>query len=341
VNGKYLIEDAVDFIVFAKLLNLNSVQHDRVFRAADYLIVNDLNMHEVSPDAYTTPIVEFSGSLSGLKEDESNAYISFLRIKDGVVIGNDYYCGLFSVLSGRVEHITFYDARISLTNTEAYYSYRFHIGLIAGELRENHTRKGEINHVYLDGEINLGNQALGDAAAGLLVGSASGTVTNVFVQGELEGGVHAFTSEQSVAPVYRLGGIIGEASGRLRLDNALNLGSVAGVGSSSTVTATTDAEVYLGGIIGLVTNPSQSSHFSLLTNRGDLQLRTFSSNRGNRQYIGGIFGMTEGTAYQLDEDFGIWTNEGLLDVNNRGSNAVTASGILNTRHGEQTEFIYL
>ena len=77
VNGKYLIEDAVDFIVFAKLLNLNSVQHDRVFRAADYLIVNDLNMHEVSPDAYTTPIVEFSGSLSGLKEDESNAYISF------------------------------------------------------------------------------------------------------------------------------------------------------------------------------------------------------------------------------------------------------------------------
>ena len=51
--------------------------------------------------------------------------------------------------------------------------------------------------------------------------------------------------------------------------------------------------------------------------------------------------MTEGAAYQLDEDFGIWTNEGLLDVNNRGSNAVTASGILNTRHGEQTEFIYL
>ena len=60
----------------------------------------------------------------------------------------------------------FYDARISLTDTEAYYSYRFHIGLIAGELRENHTRKGEINHVYLDGEINLGNQALGELPRG-------------------------------------------------------------------------------------------------------------------------------------------------------------------------------
>lgn len=344
VDGKYLIEDAVDFVVFGKLLTLNSVLHDRVFHGSDYLLVSDIDMDEVAPGAYTTPSVEFQGTLSGRKEEDGeikNHYIHNLKINNGVFVDNNLYSGLFSILTGKIEYITFSKAKIELTDSDAYYSSFLYIGIVAGQLLETKDHKGEISHVSANVEIDLGDQAISEVSAGLLVGAAQGTITSVYTKGKLEGGNHTFTSSQEIAGEYKLGGVVGSTSGTLRLGDALNKGAILGVGSNTSANSIGDACIYVGGIIGHVANPSKSSHFALLTNEGRIELREFVSTHAEHQFIGGIFGLSEGSAYALDSDFGLWTNRGELDVSARGVNPVHAAGILNSRHSEQTEFIYL
>ncbi len=343
--GKYLIEDAVDFIVFAKLLNLKSVNHDRVYRASDFLITKDLDMSQVAPDAYTTPTVEFSGTLNGKNEEnEENFYISNLNLKNGIIIDNNYYCGLFSVLTGRVEHITLSQAKLVLSDTDQYSSFNFNIGMIAGELRVNSLdeEKGKIDRVYVDAEIDLGDKTIGEISLGFLVGIAGGKIYNVYTQGNLDAGDHNFRSDLSITPIYHLGGIVGRTNGKLSVSNALNAGTIFGIGSTDNVTTTfSSVNIYLGGIIGKVTNQNDSSHFNLITNRGEIITRTYRSLKTNNQYLGGLIGLSEGTAYKLDLEFGDWTNEGILNVGNRGDNQVRAAGILISNHSQATEFIYL
>ena len=111
-TDEYLIGDAVDLIIFSKIMNYNTVYHDAPFRSSKYRLTGDIDMNQVSPTAYVTPLIDFSGDLSGDTGSDGHYYISRLKLANGVIIDGNYHAGLFSYLSGNVSKITFYDCSL-------------------------------------------------------------------------------------------------------------------------------------------------------------------------------------------------------------------------------------
>ena len=114
--------------------------------------------------SFKTPRKEFAGVLKSIEEPEeplspdlppeNNLYIFNLTINEPYIVGNKYYLGLFSTLTGSVENINFFNNNINVTNSTDHYGKIFYVGGITGELR-----KGSTN-VITDFDIDLGNKAV-------------------------------------------------------------------------------------------------------------------------------------------------------------------------------------
>ena len=81
---------------------------------------------------YQTPSRDFKGTLRGhdVETDfdvndplavNDNNYIFNLEITKPYVIGNNYYLGLFSVLSGNVTNVNFYNNKVHVKTSENHY----------------------------------------------------------------------------------------------------------------------------------------------------------------------------------------------------------------------------
>ncbi|MFA5560701.1 MAG: hypothetical protein WC964_02885, partial [Acholeplasmataceae bacterium] len=337
VDGKYEINDARDFVTFSRLMYLNTVRNNQVFRDADYVLKADIDMSEFARAAYDTSQIEFSGSLSGLKEDGGKYTVHHLHLVNGVLISSTYYGGLFSVLKGSVEDIIFANSSLTINDSEEYYGLSFYIGLIAGKLEG-----GSINNVLAQVDINLGVDAIGSLSVGALVGQAYGVMMGVYAEGTLNAGIHTFKTGQQADPIYNIGGIVGSTdTQRLTLYNALSKMSINSIGTSASVTTARNGEIRLGGVIGYVENASISHDLGLLTNEGTLVVNQFLMNNTMNQYVSGVIGLSRGSAYLMHEYYGLWTNKGLINATNAGTNYVTASGVVVSNHNEQVEYLYL
>ncbi len=334
-SGSYLIYDAIDLIAFSKMINYITVKNGQPFRQSDYLVMDDLDMSQVAAGAYKTPEIEFSGSLKG-NSLVGNYYIKNLALTNGTAF-SEYYAGLFSVLSGEVSYLTFSNASITITNSATYYSLPFYIGVVAGKLDN-----GIVSNVSVSANIQLGSTSIGETSVGSIVGEASGTITNVYAEGTLNAGEHTFTTGQSVIPTYSIGGLVGKTGATaLSLYNGLNHTTITGISTTASVT-TTPVSIRLGGVVGYVENTSTIKHMiGLVSNNATITPKTYLASSTVSQYVAGVIGLSAGASNELTNQFGLWTNDGLLDFTQRGSNTIYSAGVVVTNHTAQSEYIFL
>lgn len=339
IDEEYQIKNDYDFIAFSKLINLNTIVNNKSFSEHTYVLVNDINM--INFKGYKTPAKEFKGTLKGGDTDftlgdtnNNNKYIYNLTITEPYISGNKYYLGLFSTLSGVVQNINFYQNEIKILNSSNDYGKTFYIGAVAGELRN-----GLIKNVINDGNIYLGNEAIGLTYAGGLVGLASGIVTFSANTGLVNGGIHNFDNKPINANYY-VGGLVGSNSGNTEISFSQNKGSITGVGSTNTNYIVTETvNTYTGGIIGEVNNLNKdTSSLIYLSNYGDIDANEFigKTEKAN-QFVGGVFGSVKGYGFKLNLDDEIYNggleNSGLIKGKYINSNTylyAAGIGIANT-----------
>ncbi|MFA5629822.1 MAG: hypothetical protein WC958_06250, partial [Dehalococcoidales bacterium] len=340
-NGTYQISNAVDLIVFSKIINFNTVYNDIPFRAANYRLTADIDMNQVSPSAYKTIPIDFSGTLSGDNGSGSHYYISNMHLENGVVVDGNYYGGLFSLLSGTVSNLTFYNCSLTLSDAARYYSSKFKIGFIAGALIG-----GTVRDISCDVAMDLGNGSVGEMAVGSIVGVAGGRVEAVYTEGAIDSGANReYAVEHDIIVNYTVGGIVGKTDETIPLTiyNVLNTIDITGIGSGMTVTSSSaQAVIIIGGVIGEIINTGPAKHnIGWITNQGDITVNSFSVTSPLTQYIAGAVGMSRGAAYRLVSGFGEWSNQGLLDFTAAATNNIIAAGIVISNHSEATELVCL
>jgi hypothetical protein len=69
--------------------------------------------------------------------------------------------GMFSILSGSVYNLVFYDASVTLSETDSFAGVPNYVGLIAGQMVGGH-----IQNVLIDTSIDLGHATLGELYVG-------------------------------------------------------------------------------------------------------------------------------------------------------------------------------
>ncbi len=335
----YEIATAKDLIVFSKLLNFTTVKNQKLFRNADYVITNHINMSTFAPGAYVTPSVEFLGTLDGTN-GTGNYYISHLALINGVVYSGNYYSGLFSVLSGEVSNITFSSFSIAIDNSENLYSNQFLIGAIAGSVEG-----GIISDVSAEVDIDLGTKTIGKSSTGGIVGLASGVINNVYTIGTIDGGLHTFKASSPINSIFMFGGVVGSTGdSKLTMNNILSDVDIFSIRNTAELTTpNTTTEIRAGGVIGSITNTALVKHqFELMSYDGTLTANDFISSITVNHSFGGIFGYATGNAFTLSNDFGNWENRGNIESSTLGANnKVRAAGVGVTNHSEQAEYIFV
>lgn len=316
VSGAYEIDSAIDMVFFSRLIGFTTVANGVSYGSATYRLKNNIDMSQVAPGAYRTPSVNFNGTLTGNNPAGSdlsdNYYIYNLHLTRGTIRGTAYYAGLFSIIgaSGKVEDLNINASSIQLSDTESYYSFLFYVGMIAGR-----NSGGTIEDVQVDVPIHLGTQAIGETAAGGIVGQASGLIQRVSFSGSIDGGIHTFQTSYNVAPVYNIGGVVGAAAANaLTMKNVVNNAPITGFSTASTfnlVSGYTQILVRLGGVIGYVLHTATIRHgFVNIANKGNMTFRNVI-NTGplpSQQRIGGVFGEMAGLGAPVLETAGVFVN---------------------------------
>lgn len=324
VNGEYEINNDLDFLTFTKLLSLNSEINGKTFDSHTYVLKNHINMSNIK--GYKPPSKEFKGILKGGNVDfqlgdssNNNKYIFNLTINEPLIVGNKYYMGLFSSLSGTVQNINFYNNQIIVTNSSKDYGKIFYIGTVAGELKG-----GTVKNVISNSTIDLGTEPLGLTYAGGIIGysitsgNQNSTLTYVANTGEINGNTHNFDSK-GIAGSFYVGGLAGTNTGNMTISFSVNKGKVTGVGSTSSNYDTVGSvNTFTGGIIGEINNTTQnSSKLVYLSNFGEINANKFVGGSGKAyQYLGGIFGSVRGFGFKLNDGNevrnGGFENDGLI-----------------------------
>lgn len=332
----YVIDNSLDLVAFSKMLDYTRESNLTPFRDMNYVITSNIDMSSVAPNSYTTPTVEFTGVFAGISNEIS---IYGLEIVDGMV-QQDYYAGMFGILSGDVYNLIFYDAKLTLTNTDNYAGVSTYVGILAGDFTS-----GEVRNVLGNVEIDLGHETLGEMHVGGLIGRASGTVSGIYLEGSIVPNTdHVYRTDILINPSYHFGGVIGSSGEtQLVLTDIYNNVDIDGLGTTTTqMTVSTAPTLYMGGIIGKVTNTIEANHvLGLLTNEATLSAGEMKSASIETIYIGGVIGMSSGLAYEMNLTFGQFINKGIIDVIDRGSNIVNASSVLVSNHSVETEFVHL
>jgi hypothetical protein len=336
VPNYFIINDERDLIAFSKMLNYTRPSGQTPYRELNYIITGNIDMGGVAPRGYTTPTVEFTGVFAGAND---SIYVRDLHIVDGMV-QESYYTGLFGILRGQVYNLIFINAKLTLTETDNYAGVNNYIGLIAGDLIG-----GTIRNILADVEIDLGSRTLGQFYTGGIAGRATGYVSSVYVDGILDANQdHIYRTDILINPTYHFGGVIGSTgSSALILTDAYSSVDIHGIGTTSTqMNASSAPTLYMGGVIGYVDYLEFDRHIlGLLTNDGTITSYEINSPYAEKQYIGGVIGMSTGYAPVMSVAVGNYTNKGSIDPKLRGSNQVISSGVLISNHSEAVEFIHL
>lgn len=337
LTSYYEIADAKDLIAFSKLLNYTRQAGLTPYRELNYVVTENIDMAQVAQNAYVTPTVEFSGIFAGISDE---TYIYDLRITNGIAQGS-YYAGMFSILTGSVYNLIFFDATLTLSETDNFAGVPNYVGLIAGQMNG-----GKIRNVLVDVQINLGVATLGELYVGGLVGEANGQIQAVYAEGMIQSNSnHVYRTDILIKPLYHLGGIAGasSATSSLSILDAYNAMTIQGPGTTSTqMTVSTAPTVFMGGVIGKITHSATTNHVAgLLTNAGTLTVSELISASVETQYVGGVIGQSAGVAFAMSGSQGKYRNQGVLNVSSKGSNLIVAAGVLTTNHTQTTEYVHL
>ncbi|MGE4571536.1 MAG: hypothetical protein AB7E09_02205 [Candidatus Izemoplasmatales bacterium] len=346
VSGYYQIEDAKDLAFFPELIEFISED----YRDASFRLINDIDMSILAAGIYQTPSITFNGQLIGTNDqalDQSDHYYIYnLHQRDYLAINSKIYAGLFSVLGNGslVKDLNITQSSIVLSNTNPYYSFGLFVGSIAGEMIA-----GSIEDVYVDVDIDLGEQALGSMRLGGIVGQASGVIERVSNHGNIYVNNHQY--QATTLPVdarHYIGGIVGRtSSGKLSLNEVANRGNIDSFQTDSSISLTSGSSlsIHTGGVIGFINNTSVVKHEVVdVTNSGQITIYPIAQPTSGigRQYVGGVIGLGQGNApiLELNDEvmFAGFVNSGSIHYDfDSGAIQVYAAGVMNTNYTQVYE----
>lgn len=346
LSGYYQIEDAKDLAFFPELIEFISED----YRDASFRLINDIDMSILAAGIYQTPSITFNGQLIGTNDqalDQSDHYYIYnLHQRDYLAINSKVYAGLFSVLGNGslVKDLNITQSSIVLSNTNQYYSYGLFVGSIAGEMIA-----GSIEDIYVDVDIDLGDQALGSIRLGGIVGQASGVIERVSNHGNIYVNNHQY--QASTLPVdarHYIGGIVGRtSSGKLSLNEVVNRGNIDSFQTDASISLTSGSSlsIHTGGVIGFINNTSVVKHEVVdVTNSGQITIYPISqpTSGTGQQYVGGVIGLGQGNAPILELNdqvmFAGFVNSGSIHYDfDSGAIQVYAAGVMNTNYTQVYE----
>ena len=335
VGDDYIINNAVEFIYFNKLQRLNYLDTNGVnYRSGQYKLNSNIDMRIVSPSAYVTPLRSFDGIFNG-----NNKTIGYFTLSKGAVANHEYFAGVFSQLQGQLFDLTMVEASINLADYEAPH-FNHHVGILAGTISA-----GTVTNVSIQGNIVLNQKIPTTLSVGLLAGDACGTISNVYINGDITS--HVIYEQSEVDNVtYNIGGIIGTTRGRtLKLENILHIGTIKTPTSILAEAFSKNLLVYVGGVIGNVTNLTTTAHeFKLISHVGTITAENINTTQANF-YIGGVIGDGNGVGFITCDRNRTWTHRGTIynDISgvNTSTKTVNIAGVLNSGVTENTEFVEL
>ncbi len=337
-NDNYLIFDARDFITFSVLITLKSEGVNEIpYNDQTFIINNDINMKDVSEDAFKMSENEFSGTLTG--SELLMPQINHLTIKEGLNIEEGYYLGIFYLLAGSFTNIRLNHLTIKPAITANYSGQMFYVGAVAAKLNG-----GTIKNVSIRTHLDFKEEGfkIGSYVIGSLVGEASGHIEKVFVSqaSTIDFGQMNYLNTDILINQSYLGGVVGKTgASKLTLYNILNKGDIKNLDANNLYYSTTNAYFYVGGVIGYVNNTSIVKHnLGLLTNQGEIHLTGIPSSRTVYHYLGGVIGYSTGNMYQFSDVYGLFTNLGDFDIDNSSNNQLYLAGVVNSNHSEAVEF---
>ncbi|MDY0277263.1 MAG: hypothetical protein RBQ97_04180 [Acholeplasma sp.] len=201
---------------------------------------------------------------------------------------------------------------------------------------------GIINNVIVKGNMDFVQSFIQSYRIGGLVGEASGEIYKVGFSGNLEVGFQGWESNYELKGNSYMGGIVGKTGKkRLALYNAQTYDAHL-IGLINWNYTYFTVKSYLGGIIGYVENTKGSVNvLGLLTSNSYISVDSIFRN-DSIQYVSGVIGYSTGTSYILDGYHGQWTFKGEIDAP-RSYNVGTLriAGILSSGHNSDNEFVQL
>ncbi len=319
-DGILFIKDALDLLYMNELFLVSGY-----FRSAHYQIIHDIDMNQVSIDAYVAAPVAFSGQLSSsLISEETILYertslsggtkdyhsIIDLRIRKGTALGNFASYGLFALLFGQVRHLNFVGLSIDTTDIINHaHRTKILVGAIAGQMNQ-----GLIDDVHLNLHVNIRSSItpISKLLVGGLVGEGTGNLTNISAVGAIHQNIQSFRLDSNHSATA---GILGYSEG-ISLSYIKSDVDVLGVGYASYQNQTT----YVAGILG---------HGKIITaeklmNLGDIVSHNLGSHLG-MSYVGGIFGLIVDQKNMISGLF----NQGDLTLNLSSKLSSNFSGVMN------------
>ncbi|MCF7932917.1 MAG: hypothetical protein K9K93_07090 [Acholeplasmataceae bacterium] len=233
----------------------------------------------------------------------------------------------------------FPNASILINETEDFLGLTAYLGRITGILDG-----GAVTNDLIQNDIILSDDAIGSIYLGGIAGMASGIILDVYVEGLIDAGSdHVYAGNPLINPDIHIGGIVGtHGEEMLDLYNAKNTADIQSFGTLDNLGATTAFNIYTGGVIGRITNTSDViHHMGLITNTGAISTAEIVSSVAVTQLLGGVIGLYEGVPFSLNTRFGLFTNQGNLDINDKGSNTIIASNVLTSDFSAISEYIFL
>ncbi|MBU1093889.1 MAG: hypothetical protein KKH01_05455 [Firmicutes bacterium] len=316
-NQSFELNDATDFIYINELFLVSGA-----FRNGDYIIINDIDMNQISSNGYEAASIGFNGTLhSSLISQYSTLYerqtsqggdiryhsIIDLQLSQPTFIGNYASYGLFSSLFGTVKDLNIVHATI-ITNDfdDAILRSEILVGTISGQM--NHAI---IENVHVNSEIVISDSdtAVSQLSIGGLIGEGSGTIQYSSSNGSIESGLHTYDLRSNYASV---GGILG-TSDLITLDHVINAMDLTGISFIDS----TGSTVYLGGVIG----HGSIQRLEKVVNTGDL-LSHQENQMINTIDMGGILGLLT----HLEDDILYTYNSGSLSINMDRNITLNAAG---------------
>ncbi|NLB84827.1 MAG: hypothetical protein GX794_01755 [Acholeplasmataceae bacterium] len=337
---KYLITNAVDFIVFNKLLGYHTAAlNNKGYNEQTYYLTNDINMAEVSALAYRLTENVFSGTFTA--DPLVLPQINNLTIYNGLNIDDGYHVGLFYILSGTFENIRLYNYTLNPNAGKDYVGQTFYVGSIAAKLHE-----GTIENVSLDLNFNFEKSRvlLGAYAIGGVAGEASGSIKKIYISNDSQIVINTLTyeSDNKISNASYLGGVVGKTtSSKLALYNIKNTGSIENLNANQ-LYLNNQISHHIGGVIGYANNTNLVKHdFGLLTNTGSITYHSLTANQLVTTYLGGVIGLSSGMMYEFNQVYGKFSNEGTFVYENSKSNHLYVAGVLNSNHESAVEYVQI
>ena len=295
-NQILLIEDAADLIYMNELFNVSGY-----FRASHYQIIKDIDMNQVSYDAFQAANVAFSGILdSSLRTELTSLYlrdineggdvlyhsIIDLNIRKASIIGNYASYAMFPALFGTVRNLNIINVELNPIDLDDQMSKtKVLSGSIAGLMNE-----GTIDNVHVNMTSTIAQSSVSSTKLfiGGLVGEGSGTITNSTTTGTITQAVQT----------YKIDGNHSATAGIIAHSNSINLSQIV---SDLTITGLSydtliNGTAYVGGIIGYgsISTSSQIIYQGIITsNQATGYLQTL--------YAGGIFGLITSQETEVTE----------------------------------------